>query len=299
MINSQLPTNPTPKAVAIAAYGLFVCFAFVVAAQAQPPAKRIISLVPAVTEILFAIGAGPQVVAVSTYDDDPPEVLKLPRVGALLDPDTERILALRPDLVIVYGSQTELQKQLERAGIRTFAYRHGGLADVTPTFRALGDAPGHSAEADRVAAELARRLAAVRARVAGRPRPKTLLVMGREPQSLRQLNASGGVGFLHDMLELAGATNLFADVPREAVSASTEMLLARAPEVILELHYSRELTAAALQQERDLWRRLPSIPAVKRGRVHLLVGDHFVVPGPRMAQAAEEFARAIHPEAFK
>ena len=88
----------------------------------QPAPTRIISLVPAVSEMLFAVGAGPQVVAVSSFDDYPPEVLKLPRVGALLDPDLERILSLRPDLVIVYESQVDLRRQLGRASIPMFVY---------------------------------------------------------------------------------------------------------------------------------------------------------------------------------
>jgi iron complex transport system substrate-binding protein len=273
---------------------------FVAARQTQPSAaKRIISLVPALTEILFAIGAGPQVIAVSSYDDDPPEVLKLPRVGALLDPDTERILSMRPDLVLIYGSQDELQKQLEAAGIRAFSYRHGGLADVTPVIRQLGTLTGRSAEATRVAGEIETQLGAVRARVAGRPRPKTLLVMSREPRTLRNLDASGGLGFLHDMVELAGGANVFADVKRQAVRVSSEMLLTRAPEVIIDLFYSREMTAAQLQQEREAWMPLASVPAVRRNRIELLVGDYLVVPGPRIAAAAETFARAIHPEAFK
>ena len=102
------------------------------------PARRIVSLVPNVTEMLFAVGAGSQVVGVSTYDDFPPETKSLPRVGALLDPDTERILSLRPDLVIVYGSQTELESQFARAGIRVYAYRHGGVDNVLQTMRELG-----------------------------------------------------------------------------------------------------------------------------------------------------------------
>ena len=272
----------------------------VAATQAQPlPAKRIISLVPALTEILFAIGAGPQVIAVSSYDDDPPEVLKLPRVGALLDPDTERILSMRPDLVLIYGSQSELQKQLEAAGIRAFSYRHAGLADVPPTIRQLGGLTGRSGEATRVAGEIEKQLAAIRARVAGRPRPKTLLVMSREPRTLRNLDASGGIGFLHDMVELAGGANVFADVKRQAVRASSEMLLTRAPEVIIDLFYSREMSAVELQRERETWMPLASVPAVRRRRIELLVGDYLVVPGPRIAAAAEAFARAIHPEAFR
>jgi iron complex transport system substrate-binding protein len=279
-------------------------FAFIVACvcapHAQPrSAQRVISLVPALTEILFAIGAGPQVIAVSSYDDDPPEVSKLPRVGALLDPDTERILSLRPDLVVVYGSQTDLQKQLESAGIRVFAYRHGGVADIAPAFRSLGELTGRAKEAARVVADIEKRLADVRARVATRPRPKTLLVMGREPRSLRNLDATGGIGFLHDMIEIAGGENVFADIPRQAVRASSELLLTRAPDVILDLFYSRTMTREELEHERTAWQPMASVPAVRKGRIHLLVGDYLVVPGPRIAQAAETFARAIHPEAFR
>ena len=289
-----------PKTVAVAlACALAVCLHGDAPRQGARPATRIISLVPALTEILFAIGAGPQVIAVSSFDDDPPEVLKLPRVGALLDPDTERILALRPDLVLIYGSQSELQQQLESAGIRVFVYRHGGLADVGPAFRALGEQSGRSAEAARVWNEIDRALTDVRARVAGRPRPKTLLVMGREPRSLRNLDASGGVGFLHDLVEVAGGENLFADMKRQAVRASSEMLLTRAPEVIIDLFYSRAMTTDELQEERVTWRRLGSIPAVRDGRIHLLVGDYLVVPGPRIAEAAAAFAKAIHPDAYR
>ena len=108
------------------------------------------------------MGAGPQVVAVSSYDEDPPQVKSLPRVGALLDPDVERILSLKPDLVITYGSQVDLQAQLTRAGIPMFDYRHGGLTAILETMRALGVRTGHPREADAAAREIEARLAAVR-----------------------------------------------------------------------------------------------------------------------------------------
>ena len=123
-------------------------------------------------------------------------------------------------------------------------------------------------------------------------------MIGREPRALRNLDASGGVGFLHDLLELAGGTNVFADVKRQAVRVSTEMLLARRPDVILDLHYGSAANDADQALERTVWQPLASIPAVKTGRIHLLYGDHLVVPGPRVVQAAETFARALHPDAF-
>ncbi len=274
---------------------IFVSFvSFVVAFEQQAP-KRIISLVPALTEMLYAIGAGPQVVAVSSYDDEPAAVRALPRVGALLDPDTERILSLRPDLVVVYGSQADLQAHLARASIPIFNYRHAGLADIVQTMRQLGERAGHQAEADAVAKAIEDRIAAVRARVGRHRRPRTLLVFGRERQSLRNLYASGGKGFLNDMLVAAGGDNAFADVDREAVQGTTELLLARAPEVILELRSEALTPGNDLQKERAVWSALPSIPAVKNGRVIILTGKGLTVPGPRVADSVEQMAKALHP----
>ena len=262
----------------------------------QSAPHRIVSLVPSLTETLFAIGAGADVVGVGTFDSYPPQVKSLPRVGGLVDPNTERILSLRPDLVVTYGSQAELEAVLRKAGIRTFSYRHGGIANVLDAIRELGRETGHESQARAVAGAIEQRLAAVRAKVKGRPRPRTLLVIDRQPRTLREIYVSGGRGFLHEMLEIAGGTNVFADAERESVQPSTETLLTRAPDVILEVRASPPANPKA---ERAVWTTLPSLPAVKTGRLLMLSGDYLVEPGPRMAQGVEAMARALHPEAFK
>lgn len=263
--------------------------------QARP--SRIISVIPAVTEMLFAIGAGPQVAAIGSFDDYPPEAAKLPRVGALLDPDVERILSLRPDLVVVYDSQSDLRKQLERVGIPMFVYKHAGLADVMTTITALGERAGRPAEAAALRAKIEAKLADIRARVAGRPRPRTVLVFGRDAGALRGIYASGGAGFLHDMLGAAGGENVFADVKRESVQATSELLLARRPDAIVEL---RVLPGdAARARELSAWKALTAIPAVRNSRVAIISDQRTVVPGPRVAEGTELIARALHPEAFE
>ena len=261
-------------------------------------ARRIVSLVPNVTEILFAIGAGPQVVGVSTYDDFPPETKALPRVGALLDPDTERIFSLRPDLAIIYGSQTELEAQFTRAGIRVYAYRHSGVANVLQTIRDVARLAGRAADGDRIARDVQSQLDAIRMRVRGRPRPRTMLVMGREAGTLRGVYVSGGVGFLHELLDIAGGDDLFADIKRESVQPSNETMIVRAPDVIIELHAGDPPAAPALQKERDAWNLLQSVPAVRNARVHLMYGGYLMAAGPRLGRAAEALARVLHPEAF-
>jgi iron complex transport system substrate-binding protein len=280
----------------VAAIAILVALAIAVGSAQQ---RRIVSLVPALTEMLFAIGAGPQVVGVGSFDAFPPEVKNLPRVGALLDPDTERILSLRPSLVVIYGSQTDLQSQLTRAGITTFLYRHGGIQTIFQTMRELGDATGHRAQADRLVSDLERRTAAVRVRVKGRPKPRVLLVIDRQPKTLREIYVSGGVGFLQEMLEIAGGTNVFADVAKESAQPSHETLITRAPDVIIEVQAEGMIAPSDVAADKAVWSGLSSLPAVRSGRVHILTGQYLVVPGPRFAQATETLARILHPDAFK
>jgi iron complex transport system substrate-binding protein len=265
-----------------------------------PQVTRIISLVPAATEMLFAVGAGPRVVGVSSYDSYPPEVKTRPSVGALIDPNVERILSMKPDLVVIYATQIDLKQQLSRAGIAVFEYRHAGLADVTQTIRAIGARTGDTPQADAVASRIERDLDGIRAKVQELRKPRTLVVFGREPRSLRGLYASGGIGFLSDMLETAGGTNVFADIRLQAVQASSEQVLAARPDVILETRSSSPaLRAGDRAAELDAWRTLASVPAVRSGRIFFLFDDRIVVPGPRVAEGTLQMARALHPEAFK
>ncbi len=267
--------------------------------RASPVPQRIVSLVPAVSEMIFAMGAGTRLAGVSSYDRFPPEVSRIPRVGGLIDPDTERIISLRPDLVVLYSTQKELIQRLDRAGIPYYTYEHRALTDIMATVRAIGARIGSTARADALASEMERSLTAIRATTSRLPHPTTLLVFGRDPSSLRNVYASGGYGFLHDMLEIAGGTNVFGDIRQQSVQASTEMLLTRRPDVILELRYGDSARTTDSAKEVQAWNALGSIPAVRNHRVFTLVGDEFVVPGPRVVDATRTLARTLHPEAFK
>ena len=283
------PTLTRRIAVVVAAIALLI-------APLGADAKRVISIIPAATEMLFAMGAGNRVIAIGSYDHFPPESQKLPRVGALIDPNVEQILQMRPDLVVMYGTQTELQRRLERAKIPYYSYVHKGLADITETMRSLGTRVGMEAAGNALATRVERQLADVRERVARAPRPKTLLVFERERRSLRNIYASGGIGFLHDMLVTAGGVDAMEDLKRQSVTMSTEMVLDRAPEVIIELRYEKD---ALNDADIGAWNTLASVPAVKNHRVIVLTGEEFVVPGPRVGAATRRLAQVLHPELFK
>jgi len=261
-------------------------------APAAAAVSRIVSLVPAVTEMLFALGAGPKVVGVSSFDHFPPEVERIQRVGALLDPDVERILSLRPDLVVVYRSQSDVLAQLGRANIPVFVYAHAGLADVTLTLRQIGQRIGAAAAAERLAGDIDRRVDALRTASAKSARPRTLVVFARDSFALRGIYASGGIGFVHDMVTAAGAENVFADTKREAVQATTELIIAGAPDVILELR-AEPMDSATKARELRTWSSLKSVPAVRLGKVWMIDDARPVIPGPRVAEGIELLAAAL------
>jgi iron complex transport system substrate-binding protein len=246
--------------------------------------------------MIFAIGAGESVVGVSSFDRFPPEARTRTAVGGLLDPDFERILSLRPDLVVVYASQAELIDRLSRAGIPAFEYQHAGLADITRTMREIGARLGYGGAAETLAADIERRIAAIRARTQPLPKPRTMMVFERETGSLRSMFGSGGVGFLHDMLEVAGGVNVLADVPLEGLQITTELALTRAPQVILEIRSGPDWTSDRIARERDAWRALPSLPAVRDGRIYFLTEELMSIPGPRVVDAILAIAKALHPD---
>ena len=269
--------------------------AVLVASLQTPAPHRVVSLIPAVTEMIFAMGEGAKVIGVSRFDRFPPQVEKIDRVGGLLDPNIEKILSLRPDLVIVYNTQAELKQRLERASIPFYSYEHRGLPDIMQTIRAIGERIGAGAAANRLAATMESQLDEIRRSVAALPRPRTLLVFSREPGSLRHINASGGYGFLHDILVLAGGDDVFGDVKKQSIDVTTEMILVRRPDVIIELRYGETMRSTDVAREIHAWDKVPSVPAVRNHRVYILAGDEFVVPGPRVVEAARRFARTLHP----
>ncbi len=272
---------------------LFLTF---VSLDAQTRPQRIVSIVPSVTEMLFAMGAGPRVIGVGTFDRYPPEALTRTKVGGLIDPDIERIISLKPDLVVVYGTQSDLRTQMARAGIPIFLYQHAGLSDITSTIRELGARIGNVKESSDLASQIESDIADVKRRVAGRPRPRTLLVFGRDAETLRGIYASGGIGFLHDMLEAAGGSNVFADVQRQSIQTTSELAVTRAPDVIIEIGVD---TASATGRNLSAWDTLPSIPAVRTKRIYQLRGDGMMNPGPRISTSVRRLAEVLHPDAFE
>jgi len=253
-------------------------------------ATRIVSLAPSVTEILFAIGAGGNLVGVSSFCDYPPQVSEIPRVGTFTKPSIEAILAARSDLVIAARGPATMDAvgTIGRMGVPVLVVEDGTLADVWKAIEEIGRHTGRIDAATRVEEEMRRRLRAVRSRLAGAPRRRVLVVAGQTP-----LIVAGSDNFVDDLIRVAGGVNVAADTGQPWPRLSLETVLSRAPEVIIDSALSHEEGA-----DLGLWNRFPTLPAVRDGRVHAYQSFAALRGGPRLADAAEEFARLIHPERY-
>ncbi len=254
--------------------------------------QRVVSLVPTVTETLFALGAGDRIVGVSDFDDYPLEAMDRPRVGALINPNVERIFQLQPDLVITYGTQSLLQEQLAAAGIRQYPFNSGSIRHLLESIRALGREMGLAEEGDRLSFEIDAALDAIR-EGSGVHRPTVLLAHNREIGTMGSFYTEGGGSYFDELIEIAGGQNIFSDVDENVFQPSLEEVLKRAPEVIIELLPSDQDGRARIDQRLADWQALATLPAVRDGRVYVLAGDHLLLAGPRLHLAGAEMADAI------
>jgi iron complex transport system substrate-binding protein len=253
--------------------------------------QRIISLVPSVTELLFALGAEDRLVAVTDFCDFPAAARLKPSVGGMLAPSLEVIVALRPDLVVATdsGNRRETFEQLARLGLPVYLVHAGRLAQVMDVATRLGELTERQAAAAALKARLTERIEAVVKAVAPRRRPRVLYVLWPEP-----LIVPGRDALVTELIALAGGDSITGGEASDYPRFSLEAAVARAPEVIV---LARHGTGSGPIPRRR-WDALTSLPAVKAGRVHAVDGNLMHRYGPRMVDGLEALARMIHPEAF-
>ncbi|MBV8200444.1 MAG: cobalamin-binding protein [Acidobacteria bacterium] len=256
-----------------------------------PPPHRLISLAPSLTELVFALGAGDELVGVTQYCDYPPAARRLRKVGGVEDGtiDLELVASLRPDLVVAISEgQTRAVEALRRLGLEVAVVPSQTVTDVFQAAARLGALLGRQAQAQRLTANLGERMARVRQAVARLPpdrRPRVFYVLWDRP--LMTATRSTLIGRL---IELAGGINVFADLPGRYPQVSPEAVLERRPQVVVAPDHHSSVVS-----QRDLAARL-GLPRIER--VMILDGDLVSRAGPRIADALELLARSLHPEIF-
>lgn len=255
------------------------------------PPVRIVSLVPSVTEVLYALNAADALVGVTDYCDFPAEARRKPRVGGMVAPSLEAVVALRPDLVIATteGTREDTVAQLTRLRVPVYLVAAHRVADVTSLIVRMGALTGRQAAAESLVARLEARIESVKKAVLTLGRPRVLYVLWPEP-----LIVPGPNTIVTELIQLAGGQSLTADDADDWPRYSLEAAVARRPEVILLANHGAGTGAIAA----DKWRRLTDLPAVRAGRLRSVDGDLMHRYGPRVVDGLEQLARAIHPEAF-
>ena len=245
---------------------------------------RIVSLSPGNTELLFAIGAGDNVVAGTESDDFPTEAKKLPHIGGFAASDLEKILVLKPDLIVSGGSlNSKLNQALETAKVQTLILEPHALSKVTSSIRLLGHATGHDIQAGKVIDGMNARIESVRKRTATLPdRPKVLILYDVNP-----IYTSPAESFIHDLINVAGGRDVVQKSLPGNIISSEQVVLAK-PDVIICGKYLEDKVKAM-----PGWK---SIPAVKNNRFFHSSDESILVrPTPRLAQGVEELANYLHP----
>jgi cobalamin transport system substrate-binding protein len=250
--------------------------------------RRVISLAPNITETFYALGLGDQLIGDTDYCDYPPAAREKPHVGSLLNPSLEKIVALKPDLVLgdAEANRRETADELQRLGVPLYGLSAHSVEDTLRSIEDLGLVLGREAEAKTLVAGLRKRIETIRREVAGKPRPKVLFVVWYEP-----LITAGPRTFIADVIRRAGGVSVSDDLSGEWPRMSLESALARDPDVIL---FPR---TAAFSPDLAEFRRLSGwrdFRAVRNGRMYF-ISDTINRPGPRLVDSLEEVARILHP----
>jgi iron complex transport system substrate-binding protein len=258
--------------------------------------RRVVSMGPNLTETIFALGRGDRVVGVTDFSSYPPEAKKLPKVGGYINPNLERITALRPDLVIVRGKYEKVDKYCRSRGIRIVHVNMDNLTSIYQGIYELGRIFGKLEKAQDLCAAIRNQLEKVSREAARYPRQKVFVCLGRAPGSLSSIYTAGRPSFITEILKVAGGDNIFEDVKQPYPEASKESLIRRAPEVILEMRAGEKISESRRRQIIDDWKILGGVPAITKERIYVLTEDFLLVPGPRVGIAASFLLETLQAE---
>ncbi len=256
---------------------------------------RIVSLAPNLTEILFALGLGERVIAVSSDSDYPVETANKNKVGTFWSPNTEAIIASKPDLVITewFQQQTAVADSLRRLGYQVLTLNIEKIEELFAAIEKIGDATGYEKHADELAKDISKQLNDLQQELASANKVKVLWVVQVEP-----LRVAGRNTFVNELIELAGGENAIGSTIAQYPAISSEELLVCGAEAIIQSAMGAGDLASQQQAAEVLWSRWSSLSAVKNNRIYVVQPNTTLRLGPRLSQGVELIAHYLHPEIF-
>jgi len=256
--------------------------------------KRIVSLSPNLTQVIYALGDLDSVVGVTVYDEFPPEVVDLPKVGGWINPNYEAILALKPDLVVIMKDQDiSFGDKLRELGLKTFtAKSNDSISDILQSITDLGQMLGKEEQAQKLTGYIKTNLDQINEKNKNSGKKSVLLVVGRNPGSLEDIYVIGTNNYINELIELAGGENIIKN-ERNALKITKESIFSLNPEVIIEINH--------LKQDREdqileIWKSLKQVDAVKNDQVYVLSSKVLLHPSQRIVEGAQILADILNPD---
>ncbi len=247
---------------------------------------RLVCLAPSITETVYALGRGDDIVGITDYTKFPPEAKQKQSVGGVIDPSLEKVVSLQPDLVLAIAdlNNRDVTQAIERLGLPVFVLDPHGLHDIYRSIKDIGEASDAQREATALVTKLQAREEAVRQRVSGKSKPEVFFLLWPDP-----ITTAGRGAFITELIEVAGGKSMTVDLPNEWPRISFESVLSRQPEYLLLIRGS-DVTLDVLRREGN-WVRLK---AVKNGMV-IYADERILFPSPSIFDALEDLANQFHP----
>ena len=266
-------------------------------ARTEPRPQRIVSLSPSVTEILYGIGAWPQVIAVSQFCTYPDDVKSKPRVNGWDKTNLEQVMALKPDFVIGVDAQEPfLRDKLTGLGVRSLFVKSQTLADIIASMKQIGRGTGHEQEAADLSVKTQAEIDAVRKAVGDRPHPRVLCIVDRVPGTIRDLYTATKGSYLDELISIAGGDSIAPQGDHGYGKINKEAVLTLNPEVIIDMVQGSKGNFG--EDPVAVWNELAEVRAVREKRIYSMSDPSVIHPSQFVGQTAKVFAKALHPESF-
>ena len=273
-----------------------LCILIIQEVNAAP--HRIISTSPAITEILFAIGAGDRVVGVTDYCNFPKKACLLPSIGGPLNPSTEKWIALKPDLIILQDDSVVLKKHAKVFKIPTLEVSVNNLENILRSIQVIADAMQTPKAGKQLADKIKIQIDNYRISLEKTKPHQVLMLLSDTNDPSRDLYAVGRNTFLNELLSIAGGENILPDTMATYPKISKEFIIAKSPEIIIEIGPTANLSNEGILNRKKAWTIYPTINAVKNDRLYFVGANYILIPGPRLVKILDILTRNIHPKLF-
>jgi iron complex transport system substrate-binding protein len=244
--------------------------------------------------MVFALGAGGDLVGVTTYDKFPPEARLKPKVGGFINPNYEVIITMRPTLVLMLPIHRELMDKFSMLGIKTVVVNDNRVEDILASILKIGEITGRESEARLLVSRLRREESAVMSRHGSEKRPRVMVVVSRQKGTLKSVFVAGGNTLFDDLVRKAGGENVFADSKASYPMVSPEQIVHKNPDVIIQIEMGKSASRGEQTAMLKDWEALSIVSAVRNGRDYQINEDYASVPGPRYILLLKKFAELIN-----